>query len=182
MKKLLLITFLFTINLTQAQDGYSLSDETYKEIRTKVIGLDSLETKTFADNLASSAKTDFVFYKAKFNDNDLRYFYRRMDLTPEEQKKQEMLGCVRCMVIYFHKYYEGSNEDLGIEGAPKFRFNLVIGSYLDLFPTWKREFLPSAIKEEALDNFKYLRVESVEMHLNVTLAKFSGVWELRNNS
>ena len=182
MKKLLLITLLFTFGIIQAQDGYSLSDETYKEIRTKVMGLDSLETKTFADNLASSAKTKFVYYKAKMNDNQLRYYYRRMDLSPEEQKEQELFGCVRCMVVYFNKYYKGSNFDLEIEGIPMFSFNFVSGSYLDLFPTWKREFLPAAIKEEALDNFRYRDVINKTLNVNVTLSDPTGFWILRNLS
>jgi len=184
MKKLLLLTLILTFGIIQAQDGYNLSDETYKEIKKKVNHLDSISARMFADEIVKSVNTEYTFLKVlKYPKRKIySYYYIPSSIYDSDYKEQMNYGCEACFVVHFNVFYDGSNEDLEIEGTQRFRFHFVGGSYLELFPTWKREFLPSAIKEEALDNFRYRDVVNRTLGVNVSLSKHSGVWELRNRS
>lgn len=182
MKKLLLLLALaLTCNIVHSQDGYKLSPETYETIKSKIIDIDSITAKNFADDIASSAKTGFTYLKTKEDAKDLRYYYTPNDATEAEKEDREAFGsCMRCMIVYFKKYNKGANEDLEIEGTPMLYFSMVSGSYLDLFPIWKKEFLNAATPELALDNFRYRDVKYIPLNLDVRLSKMNGLWTIKN--
>lgn len=50
--------------------------------------------------------------------------------------------------ITFVRYLEGGNYDLEIKPDTVWKFNNIIGLYMDLFPYWKLEFQPDANLEQ----------------------------------
>ncbi|MGJ5643224.1 hypothetical protein [Formosa sp. S-31] len=180
MKKLLYsIAFLSSLFIS-AQNGYELSDLKYKEVSNKVNKLDSLTARAFADGIASAAATDYDFLTVKTIDNNSVYYYIPSELTPEEILDQKQMGCDKCMRVIFNVYYDGADKDLEIKGKQRLVFREVVGKFLDLYPTWNREFLPSATPELIKDSFKYRVVQNRNLDLNVRLDKVGGVWRIFN--
>jgi len=172
----------------------SENDQAYNEkyshlqkIKDKINNLDTITARIFSDSIAYSAKTPFEFFKLKkykkHNDKYIRnfiYYYIPTNLTVEEDKENREFSCDKCMKVYFNVYYDGANSDLEIEGIQKLKFQQVYGSFLDLFPTWKREFLPTVNKDKVLDDFKFRDVKNRKLGINVRISKQNGIWQIYN--
>lgn len=154
----------------QAQDTYKAND------------LDSITARQFANTIVASAKTQYEFLKLKkrAKRQTLTYYYIDASLSPEEKAEQKEMGCRDCMKINFKTYTVGANADMQEPGASKIKFINVSGSFLDLFPTWQREFLQTATKENVL-NYKDRAVKKDGFSL-FRFSKINGIWEIRNNS
>ena len=181
MKKALLFVLMLSCFCLTAQ---SPGESEVQEIMRKINNLDSLSARQFADEIAFSAKTRFQFYELKTYKKGriLRYNYINMDLSEDQQQKIETYGCDQnCLTVEFKVYYEGGNPDLEIIGEKKIAFSEV-GSFrfLDIFPTWKREFYPNATKENAA-NFKNNHVYLANTGV-FRFQKFNNFWTIRNQS
>lgn len=170
MKKLFLSLTLLASFATMAQDGYSLTPETYQGITAKVSQLDTLSARAFADRLAGSATTSFAYMQTKTNETGTKFYYSRTDLTQKEQLDQEEIGCTSCLVVYFKNTADGLT------------FNQVVGSFEDLLPTWQREFLPTATADNAQQSFKYREVKNRATGTNIRFEKFNNMWQIYNSS
>ena len=170
MKKLLL-TLLITVSFAiQAQDGYSLSKETYQNIYTSVNELDDPGTLEFATKLTEASPTNYEFIKLKETDDttDKVYYYLDSSLTPSEKTKALEFGCRPCLKVYFKASKDG------------YKFHSVIGSLEDLLPTWNAVFLSAATKETVASSFKYREVKNRDIGLDVRFTKQQGVWKIYN--
>ena len=171
MKQLLLTFALLITAFASAQDGYKLTPETYAAIEQKVNQMNESSARSFADKVAGTAPTEYVFMRTeKTDDGFYKYYYSRTDLTAEEKKDQEDFGCERCLIVYFKT----------VNGA--IQFDHVFGSFEDLFPTWQREFLTTATVQNAKDSFKYREVRNRTTGTDVRLAKAGGMWQIINRS
>lgn len=171
MKNLLLTFALFIAAFSFAQDGYKLTPETYTAIKAKVNQMDENSARAFADKVAGTAPTEYVFLNSRKDDNgNMKFYYGRTDLNEKEKQDQADFGCVRCLIVYF------KNQPTGLQ------FDQVVGSFEDLFPTWQREFLSTATAENAKESFKYREVRSRATGTDVRLAKSGGMWQIINYS
>ena len=168
MKKILLTFALLAAIVTSAQDGYNLPEQTYKDIKAKVSQLSESSARSFADGIANSAPTQYVWYKTKKGDKYVRYYYSRTDLSEKEQKDQEDFGCSKCFIVDFILYPQG------------LQFDQVNGSFEDLFPTWQREFLNSATKANFNESFKYRDVNNRKVGTDIRFARAGGLWQIYN--
>lgn len=161
MKKLLLVTCLFFISFT------AFSQE--NTIKNRIDNFDSITAPVFADSIAYSAKTPYEFLKRQTtrSRNELIYVYIPSNLTDQERKDQLDLNCDKCMRVNFDVY------------AQRLVFRNVQGSFLDLYPTWQREFFAEATPEQTIDDIKFRMV----FKGNKTLFAFReehDYWEIRN--
>lgn len=173
MKNLLLITCLFFLSfLANAQDN---------TIKNKIDNFDSITAPVFADSIAYSAKTPYVFLKLQKNTvrNEFTYIYIPSNLTAQERKDQMDFGCDKCMRVNFDVYYDGANKDLEIKGKQRLIFRNVRGSFLDLYPTWKREFFKEGTPEQVVDDLNYRMVWKGNKTL-FAFRKENDFWEIRN--
>lgn len=170
MKKLLTLLLLLATSFAFAQDGYKLSEGEYESFKAKVNNLSEPEAIALAERLAKASPDDYVFLKSKKAKTGMGVILSRTDLTPEEQKKQEDNGCVRCFQVLFR------NGDTG--------YNLfqIFGTYDELFPIWKTEFLTSADYHEAMDNFRQRDIKSTKTGTDIRLMQNGNMWTIINNS
>lgn len=181
MKKSLFIILSVLFITVNAQEKFKPDIDQCLKIKERISKLDSITARSFADSIAYYAKTEYLFYKVKVWDNRnlYQYLYIPSGLTKEEEQEQIEFGCSKCMRVEFKLYFEGANEDLEIEGLPYLVFQEVRGKFLDLYPTWKREFLPSATEEQVLGNFRYRIIYKGNNRL-FEFSKYNGVWKIRN--
>ncbi len=180
MEKPLLILGLLISLWGFAQDGYKLSPEQYKEITNMISQLDSISAKTFSDKIAATAKTSLALENIKSNSRTVIFYYSPEGMAPEEKEKQETRGCESCLKVVFLKYEIGGSKDLQTKGEQFLKFSEASGLYLDLFPTWEREFLSGADPEAALESFRQREVKSREYNCNISIQKTSSIWKIYN--
>jgi hypothetical protein len=173
MKKLLLITCLFLLSLT--------SNAQENTVKTKIDNFDSITAPIFADSIAFSAKTPYTFLKLQKNvrQHQYTYLYIPSNLTEQERKDQLDFNCDKCMRVNFNVYYTGANEDLEIQGTQRLVFDTVNGSFLDLYPTWSREFYADATKQDVLDDLNFRIVYKGNLRL-YSFEKGNNSWTIRN--
>lgn len=168
MKNLLLTIALFVTALSFAQDGYKLAPETYEAITAKVSELDTLRARAFADRLAGTAPTGFVYMQTKTTDNATKYYYKKAAMSSEEKQDLAAFGCSDCLVVYF----KNVNNSL--------QFDQVTGRFEDLYPTWNREFLPSATVDNVNQSFKYREVKDRTTGTDIRFGKVDNTWQIYN--
>lgn len=155
-------------------------DLSIKAIRNRMSNFNEQSAKEFADKIAQTAKTNYEYYKQKSRPkhNSLAFYYLKSNLTAEQLQDIKDFGCNQnCFKVYFDVYYKGANEDLEIKGTKKIIFSNVSGKFLDLFPTWNREFIQSSTKEGILDYKKKTIYNG-----NIAVARFQkmqGIWIIR---
>src|SRR5690554_3011404 len=132
MKTLLLTLTLLISVLAFAQDGYKLPPEAYQEINATVSKLDTISARALADRLAGSNGGTFAYMQTKTTDKAVKYYYTRTDLSKQEQKDQDEIGCSDCLVVFFKNRPEGLD------------FWQVSGDFEELLPMWQTTFLPDA--------------------------------------
>ncbi|MFV8392765.1 hypothetical protein [Flavobacterium sp. LB2P6] len=156
MKKLILLTALLISSFSQAQ---------FKPEQLK--SLTQEQANTFANEIATNAKTQWEFIQAKENTNG--DYYVASYSSGEKTFK-----------IVFNVYYEGQNKALEIAGTKTYRFYEVRGSYLDLFPTWKKVFRPDAEIEKTVDDFKSQELINRPAKINFKLKGSDDEWQITN--
>lgn len=190
MKKLLFITLLLVTYVTTAQKKGKLSKEQYIEINYKISNFDSITARSFADKIATSAKTEYKFIELKIvkqssnksKDRTFVYRYIPVNLYPDDFEKTGEYDCnYSCMDVEFNVVYDGANEDLEEKGTKRLVFHLVTGKFLDIFPTWEREFLSTATKEKVLDyEDRYVGNKKHDGIVDVRIDKINGMWQIYN--
>lgn len=168
MKKAILFIALLIGAFAFAQTGYELPALQYQQIKQKISELSDREARNLANEMAQ-ATGGFVYYKTDTGDDNIQYLYAPTNSTPAQTKEREQYGfCKGCLIITFR-------------GQPDNRkFYEVVGTFEDLFPIWKNEFLPSATAQNTKDNFKYRDVKSSGAKLDVRLQHLYGAWQIHN--
>lgn len=156
MKKLLLLTVLLISSFIQAQ---------FKPEQLK--SLTQVQANAFANEIATNAKTQWEFVQAKENTNG--DYYVASYSSGEKTFK-----------IVFNVYYEGQNKALEIPGTKTYRFHEVWGTYLDLFPTWKKVFRPDAELEKTVEDFKSQELINRPANINFKLKGSDDEWHITN--
>lgn len=156
MKKLLLLTVLLISFFTQAQ---------FKPEQLK--SLTQEQANAFSNEIAKNAKTKWEFVQAK--ENTKGDYYIASYGSGEKTFK-----------IVFNVYYEGQNKALEIAGTKTYRFYEVRGSYLDLFPTWKKVFRPDAELEKTVDDFNSQELINRAEKINFKLKGSDDEWQITN--
>lgn len=110
------------------------------------------EAKQFADSLALSANHSFEFFKLKVNDRSIKFYYCPSEISDKEiEKKINNLEPLETITVLFEIYQKGENKDLEIEGKKTYRFVSAEGKFLNLFPFWKKHFVPQANEQNYKD-------------------------------
>jgi len=156
MKKLLLLATLLIGLLVSAQI-------TPKELNN----LTQEQANTFSNEIAINGKTKWEFVQAK--ENTKGDYYISTYSSGEKTLK-----------VIFHVYYEGQNKALEIPGTKTYKFYEVWGSYLDLFPTWKKVFKPDAELEKTVDDFNSQELINRPEKINFKLKESDNQWHITN--
>lgn len=156
MKKLIVLAALLISSFIQAQ---------FKPEQLK--SLTQEQANAFANEIAINAKTQWEFIQAKENTNG--DYYVASYSSGEKTFK-----------IVFNVYYEGQNKALEIAGTKTYRFYEVRGSYLDLFPTWKKVFRPDAELEKTVDDFNSQELINRAEKINFKLKGSDDEWQITN--
>lgn len=188
MKKLLLLTALCIGFFGQAQN-FKLLNQANKS--------DLAYTKTLADEIVSEAKTKFVYFdtaESKYL-RTLSLIYIKEGLSDAQKKSVEAyiyryktsgryeFTNENCMSIDFKYNDVGANPDLEIAGKREYSFDAVRGSFLDLFPFYKRNIEPSATTEKTTTTGIYsVRKDADGFWYNFKKSDIDGLWYLKNMS
>lgn len=156
MKKLLLIATLLIGFLAQAQ----FTPGQLKQLTLK-------QATAFANEVAANAKTPLEFVEAKENTKG-NYFIANYGTGDHKLK------------VVFVIYNEGENKALEIEGTKTYRFYEASGSYLDLFPTWKKMFRPDVNLENTVNNINSQELVSRKDNINFKLKGQDEFWRITN--
>lgn len=125
------------------------------------------QANAFAKEIVTNAKTQWEFVQAKENTNG--DYYVASYSSGEKTFK-----------IVFNVFYEGQNKALEIAGTKTYRFYEVRGSYLDLFPTWKKVFRPDAELEKTVEDFNSQELINRPAHINFKLKGSDDEWQITN--
>ncbi|KIA86596.1 hypothetical protein [Flavobacterium sp. AED] len=156
MKKLILLIALLVSSFTQAQ---------FRPEQLK--SLTQAQANSFANDVATNAKTQWEFVQAK---ESLNGDYYIVSYSSGE----------KTFKIVFNVFYEGQNKALEIVGTKTYRFYEVWGSYLDLFPTWKKVFRPDAELEKTVDDFNSQELINRPAKINFKLKGSDDEWHITN--
>jgi len=156
MKKLLLLAALLIAIFASAQF-------TPKELNK----LTQDQANSFANEIAINGKTKWEFVQAKESTNG--DYYVSSYSSGEKTLK-----------VIFNVYLEGENKALEIPGIKTYKFYEVWGSYLDLFPTWKKVFKPDAELEKTVDDFNSQELINRPEHINFKLKGTDDQWQITN--
>lgn len=170
MKKLLTLLLLLIASFAFAQDGYKLSESEYQNYKEKVNNLNEQQATALAGELAAASPIDYTYFRTNTRKTGMNVIYSRTDLTPEEQAKQEESGCVRCLMVTFRS------------SGDKYNLFQLTGTYNELFPIWKTEFLTSADYHEAVDNFRQRDIVNRASGTDIRLMQNGNMWVIKNNS
>lgn len=102
-------------------------------IRKLYVNNDSIQAVSLAKEIASFGRGEFTMVLDTLYKNKDLLLYRF-----EEKNKPK-----NYIMVSFYKTMEGANEDLEIEGVPKYKLSMVLGKYLDLAQTWKKHVNPT---------------------------------------
>lgn len=156
MKKIVLLVALLIGFLAQAQFTPGQLKELTQEQAT-----------AFSKEIATDAKTPLEFVEAKENTKGNYYV---INYSTGEKK----------IKVIFNVFYKGENKALEIKGEKIYRFYQAFGTYLDLFPTWKKIFKPEAELEKTVDDFNSQELISRPDKINYKLKGQYDQWSITN--
>ena len=123
--------------------------------------------KSFADQIANDAKTEWTYKGSSESTDGTKCWFSYMN-------GKETFN------VIFKIYYTDENKALEIPGVKTYKFYQVSGSYLDLFPTWKKVFRPDADLEATVDDLKSQELLNKAENINFKLKGSDDEWQLRN--
>lgn len=175
MKKLILLTALLICSFTQAQDIAYLS------------GLNKLSSESncmeVAKGMAFLQPKKLRFLRAK-DFPKLGYYAIRFvpeDMTDQEYDSLELGDQDKFFTVRFYYWMEGENKNLEIKGIKTYRLSQVSGSYLSLFPIWKKYINTEAdiVKTQESSTRTY---KDIDNKLHYLLMDKGEIWVLMNRS
>jgi hypothetical protein len=156
MKKLLLLATLLIGFLAQAQ----FTPGQLKEL-TQEQAID------FANEIAVNAKMPLQLIQAEENTKG-DYFVANYGIGENTLK------------VVFTVFYKGENKALEIAGVKTYRFYEASGSYLDLFPIWKKVFRPDVNLEKTVSDFNSQELINRAANINFKLKGEDDQWRITN--
>jgi len=144
MRKLLLIVFVFTFSLAQAQDLAPLRSMT------------KMEAASFADSITAESRKELMLWDVHEGKRLLTFEFIEASTDTVALNKVIKSGHhidVEFYEIDFEIFYEGRDIPLEIEGEKKYRFHQARLKFLDLFPVWKKYFNNEATIEEVRNDY-----------------------------
>ena len=100
----------------------------YSQRISELITYDTLVVRKLSDSIAYNAKRQFVFNRSVKRSGRFYVLYK------EKTEKDEKLD----INVVFHINNVGANRALEIAGIPEYRLETIEGSFLDIFPFWKK--------------------------------------------
>lgn len=155
-KTLLLLVTTFVIFTTNAQLQFTTKD--LKEVRQ------------LADSIALTGKTNYEYVKQGIPRGDSNYY---VVLYKNKNDEYDRMG------VAFWITYIDRNIDLEIEGTPVYTFDLVRGSFLDLFPFWQRHINTNA---NAISITKETSKDKAKVQDILYILQDAGGWEIRRRA
>lgn len=125
------------------------------------------QANEFSREVATNAKTQWTFVGAQENAKSNYYI---VNYAAGE----------KTLKVIYNIYFSGENKALEIPGVKTYKFYQVSGSYLDLFPTWKKVFRPDADLEATVDDLKSQELLNKAENINFKLKGSDDQWQLRN--
>lgn len=172
MKKLLLLATLLIGLLASAQDyaTIGLLKSTDFDISLKL-----------ANDMKSMAKNGYHLYKYKEFEKEgfLKIVYAPEGVTDEQLELTKDFS--KCLTVFFKIYFEGKNVDLEKPGIKKYKFTMVQGKYLDLFPIWKMWFVPGADLEKTSAK-SFNEFSENDKNILFYFQKRGNEWTIQNDS
>ncbi|MCK8143190.1 hypothetical protein MW871_14970 [Flavobacterium sp. I-SCBP12n] len=156
MKKIISIILLIIGFFAQAQ----FTPGQLKELTQK-------QATALSNEIANNSKSPLVFVEAK--ENTKGDYYVMNFGTGENMLK-----------VVFNVFYKGENKALEIKGEKIYRFYQAFGTYLDLFPTWKKIFKPEAELEKTVDDFNSQELIDKSDKVNFKFKGEGKQWSITN--
>jgi hypothetical protein len=176
MKKLLLLASLLIVSLVHAQDFNYLAS------------LNNIPTDTealkIAQNIASAQTKSVRLLNAKEFTEDHVYAVRFVptEMTNEQYDKLDQYAQSKFLTVIFSINYIGENENLEQKGVKTYKFKQLKGTYLQIFPVWKKYYHPDADLESTLTNSKMQKFIDFPKKLDFYIQDDDDLWILYNQS
>jgi hypothetical protein len=176
MKKLLLLASLLTVSLVQAQNFTYLAS--LNNIQTDAVAL------KIAQEIASlQPKSVRLLRSQEFSEERvLMVRFVPSELTNEQYDKLDQYAQAEFLTVTFAIDYVGENKDLERQGVKTYRFKHLKGTYLQIFPVWKKYYHPEAELETILTNSKMQKFIDFPKKLYFYIDEDNDVWALYNQS
>lgn len=172
MKKLILLTALLITSFIQAQN-YAVINQ--------LNATDFDSSLKIANDMKAMSKSNYRLYKYKEFEKEqfLKIVYAPDGVTDAQLNASKDYS--NCLTVTYKIYFEGKNKDLGASGIKKYKFTLLQGKYLDLFPVWQSWFSPTADLEKT-SNKKYDELRDHDKKIEFFIQKNGNEWSIRNDS
>lgn len=176
MKKLVLLTALLIGFLGQAQD---LAYLTY---------LNKIATETEAIKIASDiaglqTKKLRLLRVQEFTDDYLLMIrFVPEEMTNEQYDKLDQYAQSNFLTVTFRIDYIGENKELERKGVKTYKFKQIKGTYLQIFPVWKKYYRFDAELEPTLTNSKMQKFVDFPKKLDFYIQDDNDLWILYNQS
>jgi len=146
--------------------------------------------RQFSDLVANNCKTKYQFYGIVKSVKRSTYTIVYIPENSTEAEKQNIkefestkeyqdFEYPNCLSVHFYTFNDGENIDFQIKGVEKLKFHTVKSKYLNIFPTWKTLFDPTADVENTLKVFSP-KYENIQNKLKFYLKKNNDLWEINN--
>lgn len=176
MKKVLVLATLLIGILGSAQDYDYLASLNKIATNTEAIkiaeDIAGLQTKKVRLLRVQEFKEEYVLM--------VRFVPEQM--TNEQYDKLDQYAQAEFLTVTFRIDYVGENKDLERQGVKTYKFKQLKGTYLQIFPVWKKYYHPEAELESALTNDKIKKFIDFPKKLDFYIEDVNDLWILYNQS
>jgi hypothetical protein len=176
MKKLLLLVALLIGSFVQAQD-YAFLTSLNKIATDK-------EAIKIAEEIASLQTKKVRLLRAQEFSEERQLLVRFVpqELTNEQYDALDQYAQAAFLTVTFRIDYVGENKDLEREGVKTYKLKQIKGTYLQIFPVWKKYYHPEAELEPMLTDYKKQKFIDFPKKLDFYIQEDNDRWILLNQS
>ena len=176
MKKLILLAILLIGFLAQAQD-YA-----YMTMLNKIAT--DKEAIKIAEEIASLQTKKVRLLKAQefMEERQLLIRFVPAEMTNEQYDALDQYEQTEFLTVTFRIDYVGENKDLEREGVKTYKFKQIKGTYLQIFPVWKKYYRPEVELEPTLTDYKNQKFIDFPKKLDFYIQEDMDRWILLNQS
>jgi negative regulator of replication initiation len=176
MKKLLLLSALLIASFVQAQDYAYLTSlnkiATDKEAIKIAEEIASLQTK----------KVRLLRSQEFTEERQLLVRFVPEEMTNEQYDALDQYEQSDFLTVTFRIDYVGENKDLERQGVKTYKFKQLKGTYLQIFPVWKKYYHPEAEIEPTLTDSKIQKFVDFPKKIDFYIQEDNERWILLNQS
>lgn len=176
MKKLILFIALLIVSFVQAQDYayliYLNKIATNKEAIKIAEDIASIQTK----------KVRLLSAQEFTEDRQLLVRFVPEEMTNEQYDALDQYEQSDFLTVTFRIDYLGENKDLERQGVKTYKLKHLKGTYLQIFPFWKKYYYPEAELEPTLTDYKKQKFIDFPKKLDFYIQEDNDRWILLNQS